>query len=89
MISVSLKVWDVRNMAPVMEISLHSDFISDMTDNKRKTLIMVRLVEQLFEQHNLSASIVTVGMARCLQLTSEVTKQRMENLTHLRVNYFQ
>ena len=48
MLLVSPKVWDVRNMAPVMEINVHTDFISDLTDNVQKTLITVRLVEQLF-----------------------------------------
>ena len=85
---VSPKVWDVRNMAPVMEVNVHSDFISDMTDNGRKTLIVVRSVKQLFA-HVLSVSTVTVEMVQCPQQTSGVIKQRMENLTHLRVNYFQ
>ena len=35
-------------MAPVMEVSVHSDFISDMTDNGHKMLITVRSVEKLF-----------------------------------------
>ena len=34
-------------MSPVMEVSVHSDFISDMTDNGRKTLIAVRSVDVL------------------------------------------
>lgn len=29
-------------MSPVMKVDVHSDFISDMTDNGRKTLITVR-----------------------------------------------
>ena len=31
-------------MAPVMEVNVHSDFISDITDNGHKTLIVVRSV---------------------------------------------
>ena len=41
---VSFKVWDVRSMVPVMEVNVHNDFISDMTDNRHKTLIAVRSV---------------------------------------------
>lgn len=45
-------------MAPVMEVNVHSDFISDITDNGHKTLIAVRSVSTtttyiIFEGHTL------------------------------------